>query len=178
MRHPQPSRVALSVLIAAALYASATHAQDKPTGDSGDSATKLQTVVVTGTRSVNRSQSSSLSPIDVVSSQDLQSFGDTQLGAVLSRLAPSLNFPRAPGNDGSGIVRPAALRGLSPDETLVLVNGKRWHTGALVNLQGALGRGSAPADLNSIPLSAIDHIEILRDGASAQYGSEIGRAHV
>ena len=172
MRPLQPSRVALSVLIAAALHANATHAQDKPASDSGDSATKLQTVVVTGTRSVNRSQSSSLSPIDVVSAQDLQSFGDTQLGAVLSRLAPSLNFPRAPGNDGSGIVRPAALRGLSPDETLVLVNGKRWHTGALVNLQGALGRGSAPADLNSIPLSAIDHIEILRDGASAQYGSD------
>ncbi|WP_369929012.1 TonB-dependent receptor plug domain-containing protein [Xanthomonas sp. NCPPB 2632] len=164
MKHALPVRLSLSVLAAAQVYSSAAHAQDDTT--------KLQTVVVTGTRSVDRSQSSSLSPIDVVSAQDLQSFGDTQLGAILSRLTPSLNFPRAPGNDGSGIVRPAALRGLSPDQTLVLVNGKRWHTSALLNLQGALGRGSAPADLNAIPVSAIDHIEILRDGASAQYGSD------
>lgn len=169
MRHALPVRLSLSVLVAGTLLGPVSHAQD---ADKAEDATKLQTVVVTGTRSVNRSQSSSLSPIDVVTSQDLQSFGDTQLGAVLSRLAPSLNFPRAPGNDGSGIVRPAALRGLSPDETLVLVNGKRWHTSALLNLQGALGRGSAPADLNSIPISAIDHIEVLRDGASAQYGSD------
>jgi len=169
---PSPSaRLSLPFVIFVALYGPSAFGQEAA-GPADGTTTKLQTVVVTGTRSVNRSQSSSLSPIDVVSSEDLQSFGDTQLGSVLSRLAPSLNFPRAPGNDGSGIVRPAALRGLSPDETLVLVNGKRWHTTALLNLQGALGRGSAPADLNSIPISAIDHIEVLRDGASAQYGSD------
>lgn len=169
MRTSSAKRSRLSLAITLAVAATTAHARD----DAADKdTTSLQTVVVTGTRSVNRSQSSSLSPIDIVSAQDLQSSGDTQLGAVLSRLVPSLNFPRAPGNDGSGIVRPAALRGLSPDETLVLVNGKRWHTGALLNLQGALGRGSAPADLNAIPVSAIDHIEVLRDGASAQYGSD------
>lgn len=132
---PVPARRLLSVFIAGSLGASAAAAQEAQPA-------QLDTVVVTGTRSVNRSQESSLSPIDIVTAKDLQSVGDTQLGAVLSRLVPSLNFPRAPGNDGSGIVRPAALRGLSPDQTLVLVNGKRWHTSALLNLQGALGRGS------------------------------------
>ena len=173
MRHNSLSRIVLALLatsFGAEVAQAATSAADQPAADVPTA--KLQTVVVTGTRAVNRSESSSLSPIDVVSAEELRSSGDTQLGAVLSRLVPSLNFPRAPGNDGSGIVRPAALRGLSPDETLVLVNGKRWHTSALLNLQGALGRGSAPADLNSLPISAIDHIEVLRDGASAQYGSD------
>lgn len=172
MSHVRRRPPVLAALAASLLAAHAAGAQQAPTTSSQEEPTRLDSVVVTGTRSVNRSQESSLSPIDIVSAADLQSVGETQLGAVLSRLVPSLNFPRAPGNDGSGIVRPAALRGLSPDQTLVLVNGKRWHTSALLNLQGALGRGSAPADLNAIPVSAIDHIEVLRDGASAQYGSD------
>jgi iron complex outermembrane receptor protein len=172
MLHAPFRRLALPAVIAASLGMPVASAQETPPDAQGKPPTQLEQVVVTGTRSVNRSQESSLSPIDIVTAKDLQTAGDTQLGAVLSRLVPSLNFPRAPGNDGSGIVRPAALRGLSPDQTLVLVNGKRWHTSALLNLQGALGRGSAPADLNSIPISAIDHIEVLRDGASAQYGSD------
>jgi hypothetical protein len=87
-------------------------------------------------------------------------------------LIPSLNFPRPAATDTTDSQRPAQLRGLAPDEVLVLVDGKRWHTSALVNTDGSIGRGSAPVDLNTIPLSAIDHIEVLRDGASAQYGSD------
>lgn len=78
---------------------------------------------------------------------------------------PSLNFPRPAISDGSDAVRPAQLRGLAPDHVLVLVNGKRYHPGALVNVNGTQGRGSSPVDLNSIPIAAIARVEVLRDGA-------------
>jgi len=133
---------------------------------------KLDTVIVTGTRAQERTASASMSPIDVISGDTLRSTGSDELGAVLARLIPSINFPRPSLVDGAELVRPAQLRGLSPDQVLVLVNGKRRHTSAFVNLGGAVGRGSAPADLNAIPLSAVDHIEVLRDGASARYGSD------
>ncbi|CRM82707.1 Outer membrane cobalamin translocator [Pseudomonas sp. 24 E 13] len=135
-------------------------------------APQLDTVIVTGTRAQERTASASLSPIDVISGETLRSTGSDELGAVLARLIPSINFPRPSLVDGAELVRPAQLRGLSPDQVLVLVNGKRRHTSAFVNLGGAVGRGSAPADLNAIPLSAVDHIEVLRDGASARYGSD------
>ncbi|MBV1810555.1 TonB-dependent receptor plug domain-containing protein [Pseudomonas viridiflava] len=132
----------------------------------------LGTVIVTGTRAQERTASGSLSPIDVISGDSLRSSGSSELGTVLARLIPSINFPRPSLVDGAELARPAQLRGLSPDQVLVLVNGKRRHTSAFVNLGGAVGRGSAPADLNAIALSAIDHIEVLRDGASARYGSD------
>lgn len=134
--------------------------------------TRLDTVIVTGTRAQERTASASLSPIDVISGDSLRSSGSNELGTVLARLIPSINFPRPSLVDGAELTRPAQLRGLSSDQVLVLVNGKRRHTSAFVNLGGAVGRGSAPADLNAIPLSAIDHIEVLRDGASARYGSD------
>ena len=135
-------------------------------------APRLDAVIVTGTRAQERTASASLSPIDVISGESLRSTGSDELGAVLARLIPSINFPRPSLVDGAELIRPAQLRGLSPDQVLVLVNGKRRHTSAFVNLGGAVGRGSAPADLNAIPLSAVDHIEVLRDGASARYGSD------
>lgn len=133
---------------------------------------ELQSVIVTGTRTLKRTISDSEAPIDVLSAKDLQSTGSSELATVLSRLLPSLNFARAAVADTASAVRPAQLRGLSPDQTLVLVNGKRWHTSAVVNVSGTIGRGSAPADLNTIPLSAIERVEVLRDGAAAQYGSD------
>lgn len=133
---------------------------------------ELQSVVVTGTFAKNRRTIDSESPIDILTSRDLQSTGSGELATVLARLLPSLNFARATGADASDAVRPAQLRGLSPDQTLVLVNGKRRYTSAVVNVNGSLGRGSAPVDLNAIPLAAIDHVEVLRDGAAAQYGSD------
>src|SRR5688500_18380276 len=91
---------------------------------------------------------------------------------MLQALVPSFNFPRPSLTDGTDHIRPATLRGLAPDQVLVLVNGKRRHTSALVNVNGSVGRGSVSADFNAFPSSAIERIEVLRDGASAQYGSD------
>jgi iron complex outermembrane receptor protein len=135
-------------------------------------AKNLDSVVVTGTRVSNRTAGESLAPIDVLNPTDLQGTGTTELATALSRLLPSLNFPRPSLTDGTDGSRPAQLRGLSPDQVLVLVNGKRRHTGAIVNLNGTQGRGSSPVDLNAIPITAVKRIEVLRDGAAAQYGSD------
>ncbi|WP_373988577.1 TonB-dependent receptor plug domain-containing protein [Duganella sp. BuS-21] len=133
---------------------------------------ELQSIIVTGTYAKNRRTVDTESPVDIIGARELQASGSTELATVLGRLLPSLNFPRPSGADASDAVRPAQLRGLSPDQVLVLVNGKRRHASAVVNVNGTQGRGSAPVDLNAIPLSAIDHIEVLRDGAAALYGSD------
>ncbi|MFW1799464.1 TonB-dependent receptor plug domain-containing protein [Acinetobacter nematophilus] len=133
----------------------------------------LDTIVVTGTRSLKRSKTDSLQPIDVISAQELtERTGSSELGTALSKIIPSINFPRPTVVDGTELVRPVQLKGLSPDQVLVLVNGKRRHSGAFINLGGTIGRGSAPTDLNAIPVSAISRIEVLREGASARYGSD------
>ena len=98
--------------------------------------------------------------------------GATETMQAIQRLAPSFNFPRTTIADGSASVRPASAAGLGPDQVLVLINGKRRHTTALVHVNGTMGRGSTGADLNAIPVTAIERIEILRDGAAAQYGSD------
>jgi iron complex outermembrane receptor protein len=166
---PQPARALFALgLIASSLPA----AQAQETGNTEPAAGEMQAVVVTGTRSLNRRTLETESPVDVISSKELLSTGSNELATVLSRLLPSMNFPRPVGADASDAVRPAQLRGLSPDQTLVLVNGKRRHASSVVNVNGTQGRGSAPVDLNAIPLAAIDHIEVLRDGAAAQYGSD------
>lgn len=167
-----PTTLAAAVLLALASTPAA--AQDNTSGNTTTNAKakQLQTVIVTGTRSSDRTVSSSLTPIDVVSAQVLQQTGTTDLPTALARIIPSLNFPRPAAADTADTQRPAQLRGLSPDQVLVLVNGKRWHPGAILLNNGVIGRGSQPVDLNTIPLSAIDHIEVLRDGASAQYGSD------
>ncbi|WP_163835666.1 TonB-dependent receptor plug domain-containing protein, partial [Pseudomonas viridiflava] len=159
-------------LLGAAGVSTVTKAEETVEDNAQAQTSTLGTVIVTGTRAQERTASGSLSPIDVISGDSLRSSGSSELGTVLARLIPSINFPRPSLVDGAELARPAQLRGLSPDQVLVLVNGKRRHTSAFVNLGGAVGRGSAPADLNAIPLSAIDHIEVLRDGASARYGSD------
>ncbi len=161
---PLPRALLLGGLMVTTL---AAEAQDGSATDG-----ELQSVVVTGTYAKNRRTVDSESPIDIIGAKELQASGSTELATVLGRVLPSLNFPRPSGADASDAVRPAQLRGLSPDQVLVLVNGKRRHTSAVVNVNGTQGRGSAPVDLNAIPLSAIDHIEVLRDGAAAQYGSD------
>ena len=132
----------------------------------------LDVVIVTGTRASDRTESVSTSPIDIITPEMLEASGTTELATALSRVLPSLNFPRPAISDGTDAVRPAQLRGLAPDQVLVLVNGKRRNTTALINLNDTQGRGSSPVDLNAIPISSIDRIEVLRDGASAQYGSD------
>ncbi|WP_371315542.1 TonB-dependent receptor plug domain-containing protein [Pseudomonas gingeri] len=132
----------------------------------------LSTVVVTGNRGgEQRTVTSSPVPIDVVSAKQLQSTGKPGLMEALSALIPSLTLPEKTGWDASGMARAPNLRGLSAAEVLVLVNGKRRHTSATLNING-INTGAAPADLDFIPISAIDHVEVLRDGAAAQYGSD------
>lgn len=138
----------------------------------GESARTLDTVVTVGTRVANRSALDTAAPVDVVSAETIQSIGVGELNQALSVNLPSYNFPRPALTDGTDSVRPAALRGLAPDQTLVLVNGKRRHSAALVNVNGSIGRGASAVDLNTIPSLAVGGVEVLRDGASALYGSD------
>ena len=133
---------------------------------------QLQAVTTTGTRAESRTVVDAPSPIDVLTSVELRASGRTETAQIIQMLAPSFNFPRPSVTDGTDHVRPASLRGLGPDQVLVLVNGKRRYTSALVNVNGSIGRGTAAVDLNAIPVAMIDRIEILRDGAAAQYGSD------
>jgi iron complex outermembrane recepter protein len=134
--------------------------------------TGTATVVVTGTRVANRTALDTASPVDIISADTLKTTGSTELNQALSVALPSLNFPRPTLTDGTDTVRPATLRGMAPDQSLVLVNSKRRHTSSLVNLNGSIGRGSAAVDLNTVPSAIVKSIEVLRDGAAAQYGSD------
>jgi iron complex outermembrane receptor protein len=111
-------------------------------------------------------------PVDIITSAELRATGLSETAQIIQAIAPSFNFPRPTITDGTDTVRPATLRGLGPDQVLVLINGKRRHTSSLVHVNGSIGRGSTGVDLNSIPPSAIERVEILRDGAAAQYGSD------
>jgi len=139
-----------------------------------DQAATLDAVVVTGTRARDRSVLESTAPIDVLTGADLRKAGAAGggLGAALQTLLPSFNFPRQSNSGGADHVRAAQLRGLAPDQVLVLVNGKRRHVSALVNTDSKIGKGTTPVDFNAIALSAVRRIEVLRDGAGAQYGSD------
>jgi iron complex outermembrane receptor protein len=166
-------KLALRTAIATALglAGSSAMAQDAP-AKSAEPDDSIDEVVITGTRVAARTRLDSLAPVDVLSEKTLTSSSTTELAEALSTAAPSLNFPRPSITDGTDHIRPATLRGLAPDQTLVLVNSKRRHQSALVNVNGSVGRGSAAVDLNAIPLAAIETVEVLRDGASAQYGSD------
>jgi len=129
--------------------------------------------VVVGSRARHAASDELAVPVDVFTSEQMQQQGTTETSQVLQALAPSVNFPHQSVTDAGDIVRPFTLRGLSPDQTLVLVNGWRQHQTALVNnFTYGMGAGSSGVDLNTIPQSAFDRIEVLRDGASAQYGSD------
>ncbi|RKF23004.1 TonB-dependent receptor [Altericroceibacterium spongiae] len=140
--------------------------------DTGSDEEIGEEIIVTGTRAAGRTRLDSTSPVDVFSQDMLKRQGSTELATALATVAPSINFPRPAITDGTDAIRPATLRGLSPDQTLVLINGVRGHSSALLNVNGSVGRGSAAVDLNTIPTGALQSIEILRDGASAQYGSD------
>nr|WP_315166930.1 TonB-dependent receptor [uncultured Flavobacterium sp.] len=133
----------------------------------------LQDVVVIGSRNPARTVTESAVPIDVISMKDIASQGpQVNLNQILNMVAPSFTSNTTTVADGTDHIDPAQLRGLGPDQVLVLVNGKRRHTSSLVNINGSPGRGSVGTDLNAIPAFAIEKIEVLRDGASAQYGSD------
>ena len=130
---------------------------------------QLEEVIVTGSRGRPRSVSDSPVPIDVFTSEDLRAVSYTDTNDILKTLVPSFNLGRQPISDGSSFIRPAELRGLPTDKTLVLVNSKRRHRSALVSIGGS---GTQGPDLSTIPSIALKNIEVLRDGASAQYGSD------
>ncbi|MDP1618024.1 TonB-dependent siderophore receptor [Phenylobacterium sp.] len=162
-----------TLLLAAASAVSLTStAAIAQTATTTASSAEVQEIVVTGTRTTGRSRLDTLAPVDVVTSQSLQQRGVTELASALASTVPSISFPRPSNTDGTDAVRPATLRGQGPDQTLVLVNGTRRHVSALLNTNGSVGRGSAAVDLNAIPSTALERIEVLRDGAAAQYGSD------
>lgn len=128
-------------------------------------------LIILGSRTL-RTVTGTPVPVDIISSTEIQQSGYTQIDQVLQNLAPSFHAAPQTISDGSDHINPAHLRGLGPDQVLVLVNGKRRHKSALIHVNGTVGRGTVGTDLNSIPLSAVERIEILRDGASSQYGSD------
>lgn len=137
-----------------------------------DTDTDIDELVVTGTRGAPRTVIESPTPIDVLSSAELERTGRAGAFASLQTLVPSFNLPARAGGGTSTVIATGGLRGLNPDQTLVLVNGKRRHKTSLINSVSSLYNGSVPADLDLIPTSAIGRIEVLRDGAAAQYGSD------
>jgi iron complex outermembrane receptor protein len=168
----QPGKAFAHTLLFLALceagsYSSLTLAADAPASDN-----PLDTVVVIGNRGQARTLADSPAPVDVISSKQLLATGQGDLTRALSKVLPSLNQPASSGFGSTSIVRPISLRGLNGDQVLVLVNGKRRHNSALLNNATSLNSGSQPVDLDMIPTALVDHIEVLRDGASAQYGSD------
>ncbi|NNM77799.1 TonB-dependent receptor [Sphingomonas sp. ID1715] len=145
-----------------------------PTASQGAEATGGgQDIIVTGTRRNDLTAANSPTPIDIISSQQLLSQGSSDVNDILRQEVPALNVQRFTSNDGSVFTRPYSLRGLPPDQTLVLINGKRFHRGATVQLSNIpYIRGSQGPDLATIPSIAIGQLEVLRDGASANYGSD------
>ena len=131
-----------------------------------------QTVTVTGTRFAGRTTVETAAPIDILDTSAIRNTAASETGKILQLLAPSVNFPTTFISDGTDIIRPATLRALGPDQTLLLVNGKRRHQTALIHIQQTVARGTAGYDVNTIPAAAIARVEVLRDGAAAQYGSD------
>ncbi|HEY5782178.1 MAG TPA: TonB-dependent receptor plug domain-containing protein, partial [Lysobacter sp.] len=172
---------ALSASLAAPAFAQdATQAPQQPAAPATPAAAKtpveLDKLVVTGTRVQGRSPTETMSPVDVFRPADLEKQASADFTDQLASIAPSFNTQRFPIADGTAFVRPANLRNLPPDQTLVLINGKRRHRSALVNLQvepfGTVNQGSQAVDYSLIPSAAIQRVEVLRDGSSAQYGSD------
>ena len=141
--------------------------------EAADDDKMLEEITTIGSRSSQpRSASDKPVAVDSIGSETMQATGQTEVGRMLQSLAPSFNFSSSSISDGTDALRPATLRGLGPDQTLVLVNGKRRHQASLIHINTSVGRGTAGTDMNAIPAASIKRIEVLRDGAAAQYGSD------
>lgn len=166
MQHLSPRKLALAVAAQTALMAGlapAALAQEEG----------LEEVIVTGTRLADRSAADSPVPVDVISGGDFRINGSTDVQDMLRTQVPSFDVNAQPISDAATIVRPPNLRGLSPDNVLVLVNGKRRHRGSIISfLGGGISDGAQGVDISAIPSLAIKQVEVLRDGASSQYGSD------
>lgn len=164
--------LAFSLPLLTLLATGSLKAQNNDSAEAG-SATVIEEIVVVGSRRRDRSAADSPVPVDVIGSEQLRAQGDSDMDSLLAALVPSYNVAQEAISDAATLVRPATLRGMSPDATLVLVNGKRRHRAAVITLLGAgISGGSQGPDLAAIPAIALDRVEVLRDGASAQYGSD------
>lgn len=133
----------------------------------------LNEVVLIGSRNKSRTSIDTPVPVDVIDMSQIATSGpQTTITEILNYVAPSFTSTTQTVSDGTDHVDPASLRGLGPDQVLVLINGKRRHKSSLVNVNGTVGTGTVGTDMNSIPTAAIERIEVLRDGAAAQYGSD------
>lgn len=170
--HPRRSIAFLLVgayLAAQTANAATANGPDTPPEEAVD----LDGVVVVGSRFESRTATDSPVPVDILGQRELRRNGYTDLTKTLQANLPSFNSPHSSTPDGNTHVRVATLRGLGPDQTLVLINGKRRHASAWINTSGSsLGGGSVPVELNAIPVTALERVEVLRDGAAAQYGSD------
>jgi iron complex outermembrane receptor protein len=159
-----PLGVCLLSLVASDIYAQNTNTSDKTQ--------EIEEVIVLGSRKPGRTVVDLPVPVDSLGADMLRQTGQTEVGRMLQSAAPSFNFSSSSISDGTDALRPATLRGLGPDQTLVLINGKRRHTSALIHVNTSVGRGTSGVDMNAVPGAAIKRIEVLRDGAAAQYGSD------
>ena len=163
-------RMALGSL--AMVLSSAAFAQQAPSTDD-EGANTLETISVLGTRGTARTATDSAVPIDIINAEELHNQGSTDVLDALKVLVPSFNVSTIPIDDAASLIRPANLRGLPPDNTLILVNGKRRHRSAVITFLGhGLSDGSQGVDISVFPSLALDQVEVLRDGAAAQYGSD------
>jgi len=170
-RHTLPQFPLRRSVIACALLLSSLPAAQAQETAAGETAA-IDQVTVVGSRARNRTVFDSAVPIDRFGQREVENaLASGDLGAALQNLSPSINFPRIESSGASDSVRGIQLRGLAPDQVLVLINGKRRHASAVLDTESSFA-GTVPVDVNAIPPGAIDHIEILRDGAGAQYGSD------
>ncbi len=168
--------IALLPVTAVAQETAATGEEEEEAAEEPAPAEFAEKIVVTGTRKVGLDPTETLSPVDVLPTETISDQASFDLTDGIARIAPSFNTQRFPIADGTAFIRPVTLRNLSPDHTLILVNGSRRHRSALVNLQlaplGTVNQGSQAVDFSTLPAAAIQRVEVLRDGASAQYGSD------
>ncbi|NRA84545.1 MAG: TonB-dependent receptor plug domain-containing protein, partial [Gammaproteobacteria bacterium] len=162
-------KITISSLIPLILgtYSQATLAAEEAKSDK-----EVEAITVIGSRVAGRSADDLPVPVDILTAEALSNTGQIEVGRMLQAIAPSFNFSSSAISDGTDALRPATLRGLGPDQTLVLINGKRRHQASLIHINTSVGRGTAGTDMNAIPAAAIKRIEVLRDGAAAQYGSD------
>jgi len=168
LNYKKPLSIFVAIFLSSELFAEAS--LDDDLQDLLDMRSEIKADV--GSRSAAKNFLESRSPLDVITHTQIEDTGLTSLTDVLRYFVAGFNAPETSVADGSDHVRAFTLRGMSPDQVLVLVNGKRLHTSALLHVNGTIGRGSSNVDLDTIALVSIDKIEILRDGAAAQYGSD------
>lgn len=170
------SRSALVLAVQLSLLAMAATAQAESSGEAASSErspTQLDAIRVTvGTRRGDQTALQSAAPVDVISAEQLASTGASDLNQALQKAIPSINFPFTRASATVAANKTLSMRGMQPDQVLILVNGKRHHANPVVNTSDGFGRGSQGVDISSIPISAIERVEVLRDGAAAQYGSD------